>query len=221
MEYGNDHHHCRDLHEQDAVRKPPEQLPTDLPMCDDSGARLTCQLGQDRFEAPEEFAPQPTPSLLIPVDGLLHIFFRLWAKDHSPGHERYRNLALTSSQETPASGSLTMFWSRRSNSRRCASVNDKAWLSAGMLSQISSTRSSRSATLRWWSASRSIMPAMMPTLIHPQATTWPDALERVGFLRIPAAVGAWGSLATPARTEERAQTAEDEQLMEAETVSQR
>lgn len=126
MEYGDNHNRPWHLDEQYAVGKTFEQLATDLTVNDNIGFRLTHELSQDRFQTSEKFTPEPAASLLVPINRLLHIFFRLRAKDHAPSHERYRNLALTSSQETPASGSLTMFWSRRSNSRRCASVSAKA-----------------------------------------------------------------------------------------------
>src|SRR5437016_2853224 len=63
--------------------------------------------------------------------------------------------ALMSSQETTSSGLASCSASRRSSSARCASVRGNAALSAAMLSQIASTKRTRSASRSRSTSSRS------------------------------------------------------------------
>lgn len=99
-------------------------------------------------EGSKKFLPQTGLLRLIPLVCSFNILFSPRAKNDNPCHnsiDQERMRRKTSSGGEPGSGSASNSASLRSSSSRCQSVNGRASGEAEMLSQIASTRRTRSA----------------------------------------------------------------------------
>lgn len=148
MKDGHDHDLSVVLHKEHSIREPAGERPPDGSMDTGKLPRVPENRAENGVNATQEFQPQTGNAVFVLAERIGQLRFGLGADDEPAAHRRLRMRFRTLSQGDPSPGLRWYASSRRSSSAFWVSVKRTSSGVSAMLSQMSSTSSMLSGTLR-------------------------------------------------------------------------